>query len=78
MTTQNAIKKIEKAGYKVDMKETHITCPLCGADAHYKQLGTERTGITHMWKCKACPFIGMEFYSDLDAYFVYQHLVDQR
>lgn len=60
------------------MEKTHITCPLCNEQATYKQLGTEKTGLSHMWKCEVCPFIGMEFYSDLDAYFVSRELTDTK
>jgi hypothetical protein len=58
------------------MKDS-IKCPLCDAQANYKQLGTEKTGFSHMWSCENCPFVGFEFTSDVDAYFVYRELTEK-
>ncbi len=59
------------------MEESYIDCPLCTQRAHHETVGKdEQTGLTHMWVCESCPFVGFEFWSDWNAYHVYNRLIE--
>jgi ribosomal protein L37AE/L43A len=52
------------------MKDS-IKCPLCEEQAHHQVIGNDQT---HVWKCEWCPFVGLEFVNERDAYYFYNDL----
>jgi len=53
------------------MNKEKIKCPLCGADAEYREQKKDYTytggTVTHLWVCDDCPFVGFEYYDATDA-----------
>lgn len=47
-----------------------LKCPMCRAEMSYEgapRVNDKGIPYTHMYFCPECPFVGMEFYTDIDA-----------
>jgi hypothetical protein len=51
--------------------KNNIICPLCGATCPHKIVGK-----THTWSCSQCPFVGLEYYDNMNTYDLHCELED--
>ena len=41
-----------------DIRDTQMCCPMCDTVLEHKEVGS-----THIYVCRECPFLGMEFFT---------------
>jgi ribosomal protein L37AE/L43A len=74
---ENSINELERQAKQqhnlgvIDLVKKAV-CPLCSESLIHKDVGG-----THIYTCEACPFVGLEYYSNIDAIQLKGYLINK-